>query len=422
MSEAFEHFKAAAKLAPDNPKYLKALELARQDLVVEAIRAGNQAMAAGDQLEALLRFREALQLDPDNEFARQALENALPPEAPNPTRKSLAGIVRVQPEPGVRKFHLRGNTRDIISQVTLAYRVTAIFDDSVPNRAVRLDMEDATWREAMSALTLLTKTIWTPLSARQVLFAADTDENRRSFLGMAQRTFYLPQATTPQALNEISTSLRTLFEIRFAAVDAADSSLTVRADARTLDAVAEYLDALRDQLPEVIFQIDVFQISREYTRAIGANIPTEFQVFNIPTELASLASRRLAEPDQPALSGAWGADEFVGDRRASSASSRRAAKLAALTAIRGVRRRHNTFGSDDSRRQLQLLARPVDRAAAAEHDTARLAGNAGGHEDRRAISDSECQLFVHAGGGLVCSHPVARHLDEFSRGVSVFHL
>lgn len=289
-SEAFERFKAAAKLAPDNAKYFNALELARQDLVVEAIRAGNQAMAAGNQLEALLRLREALQLDPNNEFARQALENALPPEAPNPLRKSLAGIVRVQPEPGVRKFHLRGNTRDIISQVALAYGVTAIFDDSVPNRAVRLDMEDATWREAMSALALLTKTLWTPLSARQVLFAADTDENRRSFQQMAQRTFYLPQATTPQALNEISTSLRTLFEIRFAVVDAADRSLTVRADARTLDAVAEYLDALSDQLPEVIFQVDVFQISREYTRAIGANIPTEFQVFNVPTELASLAS------------------------------------------------------------------------------------------------------------------------------------
>ena len=289
-TDAFEHFKAAAKLAPDNPKYLKALELARQDLVVEAIRAGNQAKAAGHQIEALLRFREALQLDPNNEFARQTLENALPPEAPNPMRKSLAGIVRVQAEPGVRKFHLRGSTRDIISQVTLAYGVTAIFDDSVPNRAVRLDMEDATWRQAMSALTLLTKTLWTPLSTRQALFAADTDENRRSFLGMSQRTFYLPQATTPQALNEISTSLRTLFEIRFAAVDAADSSLTVRADARTLDAVGEYLDALRDQVPEVIFQVDVFQISRAYTRAIGANIPTEFQVFNIPTELALLTA------------------------------------------------------------------------------------------------------------------------------------
>jgi len=79
-------------------------------------------------------------------------------------------------------------------------------------------------------------------------------------------------------------------EIRFAAVDTAARSLSVRADARTLDAVGEYLDTLSDQLPEVIFQVDVYQISREYTRAIGTSIPTQFQVFNIPTELAKLTA------------------------------------------------------------------------------------------------------------------------------------
>ncbi len=89
----------------------------------------------------------------------------------------------------------------------------------------------------LSALARLTKTLWTPLSARQALFAADTDENRRSLQRMSLRTFYLPQASTPQALNEISTTLRTLFEIRYSAVDPTVQSLTVRADSRTLDAV-----------------------------------------------------------------------------------------------------------------------------------------------------------------------------------------
>ena len=128
--------------------------------------------------------------------------------------EALAETIRLQPEAGQRKFHLRGSTRDIISQVTLAYGVTALFDDSVANRAVRLDMEDATWQQAAGALNRLTKTLWTPLSARQALFAADTDENRRSLQRMSLRTYYLPQASTPQAQNELATTLRTLFDIR----------------------------------------------------------------------------------------------------------------------------------------------------------------------------------------------------------------
>jgi general secretion pathway protein D len=293
VREAFGHFEKAAALVPDNFEYLTAREVARQKLVSEDVQAGNKALAAGSSIEALTRFREALQFDPSNDFARQRLGDALPRAAQENLTKEPAPLteqIRLQPEAGQHDFHLRGTARDIITQVALAYGVTALFDDSVASRAVRLDMEQATWQQASSTLARLTKTLWSPLSARQALFAADTDENRRSLQRMSLRTFYLPQATTPQALTEISTTLRTLFEIRFSAVDQTAHSLTVRADSQTLDAVTQFLQALKDQLPEVVFQVDVFQVSRNFTRAIGASIPTQFQVFNIPTELHSLTA------------------------------------------------------------------------------------------------------------------------------------
>ncbi len=68
MHQAFEHFKAAAALAPDDPKYLSAREVARQELVSEAVQAGNRAMAAGNDLEALVRFREALAVGSRQQF------------------------------------------------------------------------------------------------------------------------------------------------------------------------------------------------------------------------------------------------------------------------------------------------------------------------------------------------------------------
>jgi Flp pilus assembly secretin CpaC len=40
----------------------------------------------------------------------------------------------------------------------------------------------------------------------------------------------------------------------------------------------------------VVFQVDVFEVSRSFTRAIGASVPSQFQVFNVPTEIASLSA------------------------------------------------------------------------------------------------------------------------------------
>ena len=287
---AFEHFELAAALAPDNLEYVTAREVARQKLVYEDLQSGNEALAVGNQIRALGLFRQALALDPQNEFAQQRLRDSLPPmPAPaGPSERELSGVIQLQPEPGQRNFHLRGNSRDIVNQVALAYGITVLFDDSFANRQVRLDLEQADWSQALRAITQLTKSLWTPLSARQALFAANTDENRRSLLGAASATFYLPLATTPSALNDIVGAVRTLFEVRFLNVNAKANAITVRADAPTVAAVEQFLRGLQDTQPEVTFDIQVYQISRTYTRLLGANIPTQFQLFNIPSELRSI--------------------------------------------------------------------------------------------------------------------------------------
>jgi tetratricopeptide (TPR) repeat protein len=116
VREAFGHFEKAVALAPDNIEYLTAREVARQKLVSEDVQAGNKALAAGSSMEALTRFREALQFDPENDFARQRLRDALPRAAEETPRKEPAQLteqIRLQPEAGEHNFHLRGAARDI---------------------------------------------------------------------------------------------------------------------------------------------------------------------------------------------------------------------------------------------------------------------------------------------------------------------
>src|SRR5215469_12141566 len=83
--EAFDKFKLASQLNPRSVEYATAREFTRQRLVMEALERGNKAMSANDEILATAEFRRALEFDPDNEFARQRLKDAIWDEAPAPS-------------------------------------------------------------------------------------------------------------------------------------------------------------------------------------------------------------------------------------------------------------------------------------------------------------------------------------------------
>jgi hypothetical protein len=65
-----------------------------------------------------------------------------------PALKQPAQIVadqrdlRAVPAPQLNSFHFRGDSRSLLTQVTTAYGLTAIFDDTFLSRRVHFDVEN----------------------------------------------------------------------------------------------------------------------------------------------------------------------------------------------------------------------------------------------------------------------------------------
>ena len=207
QDEAFDQFETAARLAPKDVEYVTARELTRQQLVFDHLERGNAEMRKGRQIEALAEFRTALHLDPQNEFARQRLTDAMGEWAPENCCRAAGGGGGGRNSRGAERgqadFHYRGDGRGLLTQVASAFGVTATFDDSVVSRQVRFDMGSANFYTAMAAACQMTHTFWTPLDNKQILLAAESAQNHRQFDRMALRTFYLPGVTSPQELNDI---------------------------------------------------------------------------------------------------------------------------------------------------------------------------------------------------------------------------
>jgi general secretion pathway protein D len=289
FEQAFEDFSMAAKLAPDNVPYLTQREQTRQRMVQQFIADGNQFMLDNHELQALALFQKALKLDPDNEFARQRIYDAMPPmpAVRVETAVQSSNIIQLKPLPQRRRITLQGPAPSVLESMAKAFGITSFVDISVPSTQVSLNIDNVTWDEASDILCRMTKTFWTPLAPNQVLFAKDDDSTRRSLQRVALTTFYL-SSNTPQELNDLSNILRVLFDIRYIITDPAQSTIAIRAPQPVVEAATRFIEQLDSKRPQVVIDVEVFAISQSLTRQIGVDIPNSFTIFNVPTEVQSL--------------------------------------------------------------------------------------------------------------------------------------
>jgi len=300
LDEAFAEFEEAARLAPRDMQFVTSREMARQQLVFDHLQRGNTSMLNGRQVEALGEFRTALNLDPQNEFAQQRLRDALRAWAPKVSAPAQvladAGELELTPQERRADFHYRGDTRGLLTEIATNFGVVATFDDSVGSRRVRFDIENVDFYTAVRTAGAVTKTFWTPLDEKQILVAAETPENHRSFDRMGLRTFYVPGVSTPQELNDLANALRTLFEIRFVTQQPQSNTVMIRAPNRTLAAATQFMEGLDSSRPEVLLDVHAYEVSRTFIRNMGVHIPNQFQLFNIPAgALAALGGQNIQD-------------------------------------------------------------------------------------------------------------------------------
>jgi Flp pilus assembly secretin CpaC len=300
LEAALERFERAAQLVPRHVEYATARELARQTMVYRLVQTANSYQLQGDARRALAGYQAALKLDPENQFTLQQIRNSTPADLParrGPVRVvEDAPQIRLQPQEKLQDFHFRGDTRGLITQVAAAYGITAILDDSVLSRSARFYVERVDFWTAMNLVSTMTKSFWSPLSTNQMLVANNTPDNRRQFERMSMRTFLIPGASSAKELTDIVNVLRNMFDMRFISQSAAASTITVRAPQKLIDAATQFLEDLDSGQPQVILEVQVYQIDRSVTRDWGLDVPTQFSLFNIPASaLTALAGQNIQD-------------------------------------------------------------------------------------------------------------------------------
>ena len=288
--EALEKLSAARAISPRDVVLVTSEKLAQEQAAAVQVRIGDQALQAGDATAAMDAFRKALEFDPENSYAAERLHDATPPKRSVPALLQDAGEVHLKPLPGTRSFEFRGPSQAALEKFAALFGITTIADAGFTARNLRITLDNVDWETGSRLLGQASKALLVPISEKQVLVANDTEENRRDLVRVSLRTFYIQGESSPQSLNDLTNALRTLFDLRYIVNSPEKATITIRAPGATMDAIARLLDDLSDDRPEVMVEAQVFQVSTSFTRDIGISVPSEFTIFNVPTEVRKLVS------------------------------------------------------------------------------------------------------------------------------------
>jgi general secretion pathway protein D len=299
--EAFARFDEAARLAPQSMQFLTAREVVKAQLVFHHIERGNVLLLADARMRAAAEFRAALDLDSDNEFARERLEEATRSIAPalpwtSPVQVADSGEIHLEPTDGHATFHYSGDVRGLFAELSAAYGVTTQFDDSVQARTVRFNVDNVDFFTALKLACQVSKTMWAALDAHQLLIAVDNPENHKQYDRMSLRTFILPPHSTPQEATDLVTTMRNMFDLKFVSSGQSGDVVEVRGPQPLLEACSKLMDQLSNQRPQVMLDIRVYQIDHQLTRNIGVHIPDTFNMYNIPAvALVGLGGQSISQ-------------------------------------------------------------------------------------------------------------------------------
>jgi general secretion pathway protein D len=133
-----------------------------------------------------------------------------------------------------------------------------------------IDLNNSTLEEAPDYVSIATKSFWKPLSANTIFVSVENPGKHRDYDEQVVKVFYLSNVTSPQELNEIVTTLRTVAEITKLFNYTAQNALIIRAEADRMALAEKIIADLDKPKAEVVIDVMVMEVNSVHMRNLAA--------------------------------------------------------------------------------------------------------------------------------------------------------
>jgi general secretion pathway protein D len=292
--EAAESFyELAYQQKPKDISYRAAVSRTRVLASAQHVHRGQQLRDQGQLEGALAEFKKASEVDPAGFIAQQEIRRTqvmieaakigVAAKSTDPLLKQIEAIpstpIELQPlSADPITLNLTEDAKVIYQILGKLAGINVLVDPEYTSHRIHVELHGVTLTEALSLVAVESKTYWQPMTSNTIFVTSDTAAKRKDLEPSIVKTFYLSNLSQPSDLQEIVTALHTIVEVGRMTALPSQGAILVRGTPDQVTLAGKLIDDLDKARPEVIIEVAIMQVNREWIRNLGVTLPTSATV------------------------------------------------------------------------------------------------------------------------------------------------
>src|ERR1035437_8701865 len=291
---ALDNYQKACAKEPKDLQFRTALYRVRTTAGSTHLTHGRKLLAAGNEQGALAEFLHAAEIDPGNEAAQQEIakvrqkhgeaapqgETSLP-EAEGKQEDidsmgSPAALKPVSNEP--LTLHMAEDAKGVYQAVGKAAGVNILFDPDYTSKRIQVGLNNVSLLDALRIVGTMSNTFWRPVTDNTIFIAQNTRAKRTELDEQAVETFYLSNAWQQNDLTDVQTAIRNVLPNAKVYGVASQNAIVMRATPDELLLAQKLINDLDKSRPEVVVDIAILEVSKNWERTLGIAWPSSFGI------------------------------------------------------------------------------------------------------------------------------------------------
>lgn len=304
---ALDDYQKALAKAPKDLTYRTALYRIRTSASAAHLSKGRKLLLGGDEQAALVEFLHAAEIDPGNEAAQQEIAKLREKngETSPQAESSLIEQAGAQAEidsigaPAVLKplsnepltLHYTEDAKIVYEAIGKAAGINVLFDPDYTSKRIQVDLNNSSLLDALRIVGTLSNTFWRPVTDNTIFVAQNNRAKRTELDEQAVQTFYLANAWQQTDLTDVQSALRNVLAGNFKAYAVAgQNAIVCRGTPDELLLAQKLINDLDKARAEVVVDIAVLEVSKNWERTLGIAWPSSVGVALVPPNSSSTST------------------------------------------------------------------------------------------------------------------------------------